>query len=142
MSTTTTSATESTAAAVRPIRPSNLTAEQRAAIRAARKERATAALQQAQGGSATEQAASSSSSSSVMSTFFNPKYSRFLWYVGVGAPTILLSWAIYDDTSPPAKLAKAVGLADLIGNYTSQISKPVYDKLLPDWADVSVVVEV
>ena len=119
----------------RPVRPTNITLEERAAIRAARKERATAALQRAQGGEAA--AAGSSTSSSSSSSFLNPKYSRWMWYAGLGLPSIFITWGIYDENSPPAQLVKAVGLADFIGNYTSQISAPVYDKLLPDWADVS-----
>ena len=126
----------------RPVRPTNITAEERAALRAARKERATAALQRAKGTTASGEAAAAGaegSSSNVFSTTTlttNPKYSRYVWYLGVGVPTLAITWGIYDDTSPPAKLAQAVGLAGWIGDYTSHISKPVYDKLLPDWADV------
>ena len=145
---TTVSATTTTASSPslsRPVRPKNITAEHRARIRAARKERATAALQQAQGGgstaaSATADGAVSSSSSSSSSAFASPKYARYWWYLGLGLPTVLITWGLNDpENSPPAKLAQAVGLADLIGNYTSHIAAPVYDKLLPDWADVSVL---
>ena len=137
--------TTTTALPVRPVRPTSITAQERATIRAARKERATAALRQAQGGGgAAAQAAGSSSSTTAKSsrllpaTSMNPKYARYWWYLGLGMPTLLITWAIYDETSPPAQLAQAVGLAGLIGDYTSHISKPMYDKLLPDWADVSV----
>ena len=133
------------AAPLRPVRPAHITSEERAAIRAARKERATAALRQAQGGgtavevgTASTAATATSTSSSKSSGFLsNPKFSRWLWYVGLGAPTVLITWAIYDESSPPAQVAQAVGLTSLIGDYTSQLSQPVYDKLLPDWADVS-----
>uniref|UniRef100_A0A7S3L405 Mitochondrial import inner membrane translocase subunit TIM50 n=1 Tax=Amphora coffeiformis TaxID=265554 RepID=A0A7S3L405_9STRA len=134
-SSTTTTTTTTTAApptvARRPVRPTNITAEERAVIRAARKERAIAALQRAQGGGE-----AATTTTSAASGLFNPKYSRWMWYAGLGLPSILITWGIYDETSPPAKLAKAVGLADFIGSYTSQISAPVYDKLLPDWADM------
>ena len=130
---------------VRPVRPTNITAHERAAIRAARKERATAALRQAQGGggastTTTVQGGGSSSTATTTTTsiWSNPKYARYWWYMGLGVPTLLMTWAIYDESSPPAQVAQAVGLAGLIGDYTSHISKPVYDKLLPDWADVRV----
>lgn len=136
--------TASTTATRRPVRPATITAEERAAVRATRKERATAALRRAQGGGADEASAAGTSSSSSggggggMLSWINPKYSRFMWYAGLGIPTVLITWGIYDKNSPPAQVAKAVGLADFIGSFTSHISAPVYDKLLPDWADVSV----
>ena len=125
----------------RPVRPTNITSEERAAIRTARKERANEALQRAQGGvgggGAGAGTTTTTTTTKSTSKLFNPKYSRWMWYAGLGLPTIFITWGIYDEKSPPAQLAKAIGLADLIGTYTSQISAPVYDKLLPDWADVS-----
>lgn len=139
---TTSNTNAASSAPSRPVRPQNITAEERAAIRAARKERATAALQQAQGGGTATASASAdgstASSSMSASSFVSPKYSRYMWYLGLGIPTVLITWGLNDpENSPPGKLARAVGLAGLIGSYTSQISAPVYDKLLPDWADVS-----
>lgn len=122
----------------RPVRPTNITPAQRTALRKARKERATAALLQAQGSAAaTQKQASSSGTSSFTSVLRHPKYSRWAWYIGVGVPTALLTWAIYDDSSPPAQFSQWIGLSAWIGQYTENISAPVYDKLLPDWADVS-----
>jgi hypothetical protein len=98
--------------------------EERAALRAARKERATKRLAQA---GLTE---ASSSSSSVTSPMFN---SRWVWYLGVAVPTALIAWGLNDENSPPAKLYRWTGLS----SYTDMIAMPSHDKLLPDWSQVS-----
>lgn len=119
----------------RPVRPTSMTAVERATLRASRKERAAQVLQQAQEGTgATGTAKSSSSSSSSMLS--SPQTSRWMWYLGMGVPTILITWAVQDENSPPAQLAKTIGLTDSIANLTDPYAQPVYDKLLPDWADM------
>jgi hypothetical protein len=109
-----------------------MTLEQRAAIRAARKEQATQTLQQAQGA-----AASASGTSAAARPLLSPFWSRWMWYIGLGVPTVLISWGFQDDKSPPAQFSRMIGLSGWIGTYTDQMAKPSHDKLLPDWADVS-----
>lgn len=109
--------------------------EERVALRAARRERATQMLQQeaqsSQGGSA----AISSSSPSVGGK--QVVSSRWIWYLGMGIPTVLLVWGLNDESSPPAKLSELIGLTGLIKSYTDQIAKPTHEKLLPDWSQVT-----
>ena len=109
--------------------------EERVALRAARRERATQMLQQeaqsSQGGSA----AISSSSASVGGK--QVVSSRWIWYLGMGIPTVLLVWGLNDESSPPAKLSELIGLTGLIKSYTDQIAKPSHEKLLPDWSQVT-----
>jgi len=59
--------------------------------------------------------------------------SRIVFGLGLGIPTILLSWGIADEDSPPAQVAKMVGLTGLIENFSDQFAKPHKEKLLPNW---------
>ena len=137
----TTTSTTSTAGALRPLRR-NVSLEERAQLRAARKERATRLLQQQQQQTATEGTAAapvgSSTAAAAASSSKPPSlaWSRWIWYLGLGIPTGLLVWGFQDEASPPAKLAKFIGLTGLIQGYTDQLAKPSYDKLLPDWSQV------
>lgn len=119
--------------AVAPISRKPVSMEQRAANRAARKERATKFLAQARG-TPVEGADSSSAVAvkgrSVLAT-------RWVWYLGVAVPTALLVWGYNDDESPPAKVSKSIGLTDWITSFTDQYAQPSHEKLLPDWSQVS-----
>lgn len=125
----------------RPVRTA-VSVEERAALRAARKERATRLLQQQQagesGGEAAGATAGSVSSTGAASTSRSLAWSRWVWYLGLGVPTVLLVWGFQDENSPPAKFSRMIGLTDFIAGYTDQLAKPSFDKLLPDWSQVSV----
>ena len=127
----------STDAAAVSKRPVNITASERAALRAARRERGRRALQQQQQGTiegaAAEASASSSNSGSTMPSLL---MSRWIWYLGVGVPTVLSGWGLQDENSPPARFASLIGLTDLVGGFAQEIAKPSHDKLLPDWSQV------
>jgi hypothetical protein len=119
----------------RPVRNAGITLAERAALRAARKERATKfmANQQHQqgGGHATNGGSSGRATSTNLAT------SHYIWYLGVGIPTGLLVWGLNDENSPPAQFCRITGITGFIRSYTDEISKPVYDKLLPDWSQVN-----
>ena len=135
--------TTTTSAGARPSRRT-VGLEERAQLRAARKERATRLLQQQQQQqqqlqSASEGTATSPAGSSAAVASSKPPslaWSRWIWYLGLGIPTGLLVWGFQDEASPPAKFAKFIGLTGLIQGYTDQLAKPSYDKLLPDWSQV------
>ena len=65
--------------------------------------------------------------------------SRFVFGIGVGVPTLLLAWGIYDENSPPAKFSQLIGLTAQITSFADEYARPNYAKLLPDWADVSIL---
>ena len=115
-----------TAASLRPVRQT-VSIEQRAAMRAALKEQSTQRLAEAGGQTATITAAPSSL-----------KLSRWMWYLAVGLPGGLLIWGASDENSPPAQFSRMTGLSDLVGSFTDNFAKPSFDKLLPDWSQVSV----
>jgi import inner membrane translocase subunit TIM50 len=118
-----------------PAARSGVTTTERATLRAARKERATEVLSGAQQASTAgaEAGASNSATSKATISAHNVKY---YWYVGLGVPTFLLGWGIYDPTSPPAKLAKAVGLTGYVHTVSDEFARPAHAKLLPDWTDM------
>ena len=113
-----------------PIIRKEITKEERAALRAARRERAAEVLQ-AQAGE-TAVSASSSTTNKMMA-------SRWIWYAAVGLPSAIFVWGFSDENSPPAKFSKMIGLTGLIQSYTDEIAKPSHDKLLPDWSQVRFV---
>ena len=136
--------TTTTSGGARPLRRT-VGLEERAQLRAARKERATRLLQQQQQQqqhqlqAASEGTATSPAGSSAAVASSKPPslaWSRWIWYLGLGIPTGLLVWGFQDEASPPAKFAKFIGLTGLIQGYTDQLAKPSYDKLLPDWSQV------
>jgi hypothetical protein len=136
--------TESSSVASRSvIRNVNISKEERAALRAARKQRATMVLQQHQQQQAAQTVDNSASSSIAVSqsapSSSRISYSRYIWYGMVGIPTSLLIWAFNDENSPPAQLSQAVGLTNLISYLTDSIAKPSHEKLLPDWSQVSIL---
>ena len=100
--------------------------EERAANRAARKDRANKLLAQARGGNSTGAGEASSGAPAIPT--------KYVWLLGVGIPTVILFWGYQDENSPPAKLAKAIGLTD----WTDQFAQPSHDKLLPDWSQVRI----
>ena len=114
-----------------PLVRKEISSQERAALRAARRERAALVLQQQQ-----KQAgdASVSSSGSIATKRFLA--SRWIWYAAVGVPSALLVWGLSDENSPPAKLSEMIGLTGMIRHYTDEIAKPSHDKLLPDWSQV------
>ena len=87
--------------------------------------------QQQQAGSAAAAAAAGGTSSSKKASS-NLNWSRYVWYLGVAIPTGLIVWGFNDPNSPPAQLAQFMGITKLI----TEISKPTYDKLLPDWSQI------
>jgi len=105
--------------------------EERAALRAARKERAQKMLQKE---SSTAQTATTNT---VASPQISASTTRYMWYASVLVPAGLLAWALNDPDSPPAQLSRMIGLTQMITGVTSEIAKPAHEKLLPDWSQVS-----
>ena len=119
---------------------------ERARLRAARKERAAAFMQSqgagsAEGASASGAAAAASgsagkagaSSSGSGGFVLGP---RVVYGVGLGLPTVLLFWGIYDEDSPPAKFSRAIGLSAKISDVADEFARPAREKLIPDWSQV------
>lgn len=130
-------------AAIKPknhsIRRSNVTPEERAALRNARKERGLRMQEQRTGEAAegsVEQAAASSSATGSSKPMVNIGSSPWIWYAGVLIPSALLVWGFKDPDSPPAKLCNAIGLTGFVSGFTEDFAKPSHAKLLPDWAQV------
>ena len=128
-----------------PVRKEVSKAE-RAHLRAARRERAAAFLQSQEGGAtagaaaaggeagaASAAAAKGASSSSGGGLMLGP---RVVYGVGLGLPTVLLFWGIYDEDSPPAKFSRAIGLTAKISSVTDEFARPAREKLIPDWSQV------
>lgn len=125
----------STIPAVRPARRTgSVSVEDRAALRAARKERASRVLAEAQEGGAAAAAATKNTAGG--SGRSNVIMSRYVWYLSVGVPSAILIWGFSDENSPPAKFSRMIGLTDLISQYTEDIARPSHTKLLPDWSQV------
>lgn len=116
-------------------RPTNITAEERAALRAARRERGRKILQQQQN----LEGAEVETLTATAKLHNRVAGSRWLWYVGIFVPTALVTWAVQDENSPPARLAESIGLAGWIRSKFEEMAVPQYDKLLPDWSQVSSV---
>ena len=118
----------------RPVRNAGITVEERAKLRAVRKERATKFMadQQQQGGGTT--GATAIPGRGVTRT--NLATSHYIWYLSVGIPAGLLIWGFNDENSPPAQFCRITGITAFVRSYTDEIAKPVYDKLLPDWSQV------
>lgn len=114
-------------------RPTHITAEERAALRAARRERGRQILQQQQNldGAQVEALTATAKLHNRVAG------SRWLWYVGIFVPTALVTWAVQDENSPPARLAESIGLAGWVRSKFEEMAVPQYDKLLPDWSQVS-----
>lgn len=107
--------------------------EERAALRAARKERAQKMLQKE---SSTAHTATATANT-VASPQISASTTRYMWYASVLVPAGLLAWALNDPESPPAQLSRMIGLTQMITGVTSEIAKPAHEKLLPDWSQVS-----
>lgn len=118
-----------------------VTKEERAARRAARKERANAFIStgaaeggvEGQGQSAAAAAGKQAQTASA-SAASGPSFdiTRLGWGAAVLIPTAFIGWGIVDEESPPAKLSRMIGLTDKIEEY----SKPARTKLLPDWNQI------
>ena len=138
---------ESTAAPVRR----EVTKADRAANRAARKERANAFIGGGMGTAATggaEFAAAEGQSAATAnaaaaggaraqqkgSSASGPAFdaTRLGWYAAVAIPTAFIGWGIADEDSPPARLSRMIGLTGMIEEY----AKPARTKLLPDWNQI------
>ena len=106
---------------------------EREMLRKARKERAAQTMEAEKSGesAATTVSTSLGTKKSILSD------SRFVFGIGVGVPTLLLGWGIYDENSPPAKFSQLIGLTAQITSIADEYARPNYAKLLPDWADVS-----
>jgi hypothetical protein len=119
----------------RPVRNTAITVEERAKLRAVRKERATKFMaDHQQGGSDGAGANAIKGGRGVTRT--NLATSHYIWYLSVGIPAGLLIWGFNDENSPPAQFCRITGITAFIRSYTDEIAKPVYDKLLPDWSQV------
>ena len=111
------------------VRPTAITQAERAALRAARRERAKDVKNAADGKVAAEGGAGAGAGGSRIE-------SKYLWYAALGVPTGLLVWGLSDDHSPPAQLAKLIGFTALVESYTEEFARPAHKKLLPDWSQV------
>jgi hypothetical protein len=118
----------------RPQRPVGITQQQRAALRAARKERASKTLAQQQQSGSTSAAVGTTASAGTSSSPL--AMSRWVWYVATFVPSAILVWGFSDENSPPAKFCEMIGLTSLVKSYTDEIAKPAHNKLLPDWSAV------
>lgn len=121
-------------AVAKPVRKS-VSMEERAANRAARKERASKFLAQARGTPLQDGSASIPAAGRSMLA------SRWVWYAGVAVPAGLIFWGYNDENSPPSRFSEAIGLTDWISGWTDQFAQPSHEKLLPDWSQVSVCFE-
>lgn len=111
-----------------------VTKEERAARRAARKERANAYLSSIGSGAAAEGAATTGKVAEATSSGgLGFDTTKFGWYAAVLIPTAFIGWGVYDEESPPAQLSRFIGLADRF----EEFAKPARTKLLPDWNQVS-----
>jgi hypothetical protein len=111
-------------------RGTGISLQQRAALRAARKVRATQFLESLGGVKGTNK--HSSNHSGVLPILG----SRIVWYLGFGIPTAIITWGYIDSNSPPAKFSHWIGFTDFIKSFTDEIAKPAHEKLLPDWSEV------
>lgn len=121
----------STKATVPPRKKVN--AEERAALRQARKLKAAQTLEASKSGAEASTASASSTSSAAPIATKKPMNSRLVFGLGVGVPVGLLAWGIADEESPPAQFSKMIGLTAAIEGFSDQFAKPIRDKLLPDW---------
>ena len=135
---------ESTAAPVRR----EVTKAERAANRAARKERANAfiggvgsaaagaeeAVVAGQSAATAAAAVGGGRAQQKGSSAPGPVFdaTRLAWYAAVAIPTALIGWGIADEDSPPARLSRMIGLTGVIEEY----AKPARTKLLPDWNQI------
>eukprot|EP00533_Pseudo-nitzschia_delicatissima_P005999 CAMPEP_0116104362 /NCGR_PEP_ID=MMETSP0327-20121206/14410_1 /TAXON_ID=44447 /ORGANISM="Pseudo-nitzschia delicatissima, Strain B596" /LENGTH=425 /DNA_ID=CAMNT_0003596599 /DNA_START=156 /DNA_END=1433 /DNA_ORIENTATION=- len=104
---------------VRPTQP--VTAAERIALRAARKERASKLLNL------------NASSEAKSRGFVGNKY---FWYASFIVPSGILVWGLTDENSPPAQFADLIGLTGFLSTYIDDIAKPSHEKLLPDWSQM------
>jgi len=114
--------------------------EERAAIRAARKQQSAQALEQTQASGGTANASSSTvgTASTTTTAASRPSTSkpmdpRVFYSLVLGVPTAVLAWGIADEDSPPAKFAEMIGLTGQIESVAIGFKKPANEKLLPDW---------
>jgi len=114
---------------VRPQQP--VTAQERIALRAARKERAAKFLSRGEGSSGG--AGGSGSAGGSKRGFVANKY---FWYASFVVPSGILVWGLSDSNSPPAKLCELIGLTKFIEEFVDDIAKPSHEKLLPDWSQM------
>jgi len=111
----------------------NVTAAERAALRQARKQRASLPPKEGASSSSTGSSSSSSSSSSAgAGAGASPRDPRLVFGLAVGIPTLLLTWGVYDPNSPPAKIATALGFDE----FAESFARPNEEKLLPNWHDM------
>lgn len=119
----------------RPVRNTGISVEERAKLRAVRKERATKFMADQQKGGRGGGDGNGAHTSGVTRT--NLATSHYIWYLSVGIPAGLLIWGFNDENSPPAQFCRMTGITAFVRSYTDEIAKPVYDKLLPDWSQVN-----
>jgi hypothetical protein len=118
-------------------RGTGISMQERMALRASRKERAAKFLESHGGVEGTSTSATTTSGSAQRRILS----SRYVWYLGLGVPTAIITWGLVDENSPPALFSKYIGLTSFIHSYTDEIAKPAHEKLLPDWSQVRVYPE-
>lgn len=101
--------------------------QERAALRAARRERANQFIQEATG---VESGTTRAASSTKVLT------SKYTWYAAVGIPSAILAWGLSDENSPPAEFSRLLGLTGMIEALSESYARPAHAKLLPDWSQV------
>jgi hypothetical protein len=117
----------------------NISREERAALRQARKQQAAQSMESETVGASSSSSPTASSANTATAAaaaagpIKKPMDSRIVFGLGLGVPTILLAWGIGDENSPPAQVAKMIGLTGLIENFSEQFAKPHKEKLLPNW---------
>mmetsp|Transcript_38849 Transcript_38849/g.93921 ORF Transcript_38849/g.93921 Transcript_38849/m.93921 type:complete len:416 (-) Transcript_38849:43-1290(-) len=105
----------------------NVSVGERAALRAARRERANKFIQEATG---VESGATGTASSTKVLT------SKYTWYAAVGIPSAILAWGLSDENSPPAQFSRQIGLTRVIEDLSDSYARPAHAKLLPDWSQM------
>ena len=105
-----------------------VTPEERAALRQERKKQSH---QQASAASNAESSTTATAGAGANTTK-KPMDARLIFGLGVGIPTVLLAWGVYDPDSPPAKIASLAGFDDIRDSF----AKPNEEKLLPNWHDM------
>jgi len=112
--------------------------QERAALRQARKQRATKPPSSSSSSQQSQSQAGTGTSSTTLGTASTttgtkPIDPRLVFGLGVTIPAFLVAWGQYDENSPPAKFAKMLGWDD----FAEGFAKPHEDKLLRNWEDMS-----
>lgn len=105
----------------------SISIQERAALRATRRERANQFIQEATG---VKSGTTGAASSTKVLT------SKYTWYAAIGIPSAILAWGLSDENSPPAECSRQIGLTRVIENLSESYARPAHAKLLPDWSQM------